>query len=227
MRALIRSNTVDLRRKLRQRRAVHFLQMIDGIAQRQGKCSIVDLGGTVKYWTLFDRAWLTARNVHITIVNNEPSERCDDPLFTLVEGDACDLAQFADMTFDLVHSNSVIEHLGLWSSKEAFAGEVHRLAPAFYVQTPNYWFPMEPHWMVPFIHWRSEKARVRWIMRNRANTRDNYGLAMRAVQSISLLDKTEMRALFPGADHKGERFAGLTKSLLALRTGWSDQTAGG
>jgi ubiquinone/menaquinone biosynthesis C-methylase UbiE len=139
-------------------------------------------------------------------------------MLRFVEGNACSLPQFPDNSFDLVHSNSVIEHVGSWTNMEAFAREVRRLAPRYYVQTPYQWFPFEPHWMAPFVHWLSVRARARWVMTFRKAARGDYGWAMRAIQAISLLDKTEMRYLFSDARHLDERFLGLTKSLLAIRS---------
>jgi hypothetical protein len=46
----------------------------------------------------------------------------------------------------------------------------------------------------------------------------DMGEAMRAVQDARLLSKRMFRYLFPDADQRDERFAGLTKSLIAVRT---------
>ena len=123
--------------------------------------------------------------------------------------------------FDLVHSNSVVEHVGDWPRMEAFAAEVRRLAPRYYVQTPYFWFPIEPHFSAPFFHWRSEQARARALLRRRhgfAERAADMGQAMRDVQHARLLDKQQFRFLFPDAEHIDERAAGLTKSLIAIRS---------
>jgi len=120
----------------------------------------------------------------------------------------------------MVHSNSVVEHVGDWPRMEAFAGEIRRLAPAYYVQTPYYWFPVEPHFSSLFFHWRSEQARARLLLKRgygfSAKSKD-IGEAMRVLQHARLLDKAQFRFLFPDARYVDEKFAGLTKSLIAIR----------
>lgn len=211
-------NPNSLAVRFRRARARRIVQLISEAGSPKG-CRIIDLGGEPDYWSLFDRAFLQAARVHVTLVNPEPFE-VDDPMFEAVTGDACDLPRHADGAFDLVHSNSVIEHVGDWVRMEDFAREVRRLAPRYYVQTPYFWFPIEPHFSAPFFHWRSEQARIRLLMKRRHGFSEkaaDVGAAMRDIQHARLLDKAQMRFLFPDASHHDERALGLTKSLIAVR----------
>src|SRR5207253_264295 len=133
--------------RLRRKRSKHIRDLIEQAHAETGACRVIDLGGRPEYWwNMFDRAFLEANKVHITLVNLEPlRDFTGDPMFSEAEGSACDLPQFADGAFDLVHSNSVVEHVGDWDNVEAFAREVRRLAPRYYVQTPYVFFPVEPH----------------------------------------------------------------------------------
>ena len=216
-----RTNPRSLANRFRRARARKVLDAIRAAA-RDGRCRVLDLGGEPDYWALFDRAELQAAGAHVTVVNPEPQAISDDPLFTFVQGDACDLSAFADESFDLVHSNSVIEHVGDWARMEAFAREVRRLAPAYYVQTPYQWFPIEPHFSSPFFHWRGESWRARRLMARPHGFMErspaDMGEAMRAVQSARLLDKSQFRFLFADARHEDERVGPLTKSLIAIRS---------
>jgi hypothetical protein len=207
--------------RFRRARARRIVELIGRIHARKGRVSIIDLGGEANYWTLLDRAFLEASKVRITLVNPGGIDEAADPaLFEVVDGDACDLPQYADHAFDLVHSNSVIEHVGDWPRMEAFAASCRRLAAAYYVQTPYFWFPVEPHFSAPFFHWRSEQSRARSLLKRGhgfSRRAADMGQAMRDVQHARLLDKSQFRFLYPDAVHHDEVVAGLTKSLIAVR----------
>jgi hypothetical protein len=207
--------------RFRRARARRIVDLISTIAKAGGGCRVIDLGGRADYWRrLFDQAFLAEAGVHVTLVNTEEMAPVDEPMFALVQGDATSVRQYADDAFDLVHSNSVVEHVGDWPRMEAFAAETRRLAPTYYVQTPYFWFPVEPHFSAPFFHWRSEQARARALLRRShgwfERARD-MGEAMRSVQNARLLDRAQMRFLFPDAEIHDERVLGLTKSLIAVR----------
>lgn len=213
------ANPNSLSKRFRRARMRRVVELIERIHAEKGAVRIVDLGGRIEYWEMFDRALLERCNVHVTLIGFEAGEGAD-PLYTQVIGDACALPQLADMSFDLAHSNSVIEHVGDWPRVEAFAGELRRLAPRYYVQTPYYWFPVEPHYSALFFHWRSEGARARRLMKRPLGFSPgakDVGEAMRDVQDARLLDKTQFRYLFADAEHVDEKAAGLTKSLIAVR----------
>lgn len=186
---------------------------------------VLDLGGTADYWRRVGFDWLEAHDIDVTCVNHiatefGASEREATRLRCIV-GDGRAMTGHADGSFDLVHSNSVIEHVGRWPDMRAFADEVRRLAPAYYVQTPYFWFPVDPHFhRMPFYHWLPPSLRLkalqRWKLGWAPPSRD-VDRAMRLLDSNILIDRTQFRALFPDALHRFERVAGLPKSLLALR----------
>jgi hypothetical protein len=140
--------------------------------------------------------------------------------FHSLTGDASDLGDLDDMSYDLVHSNSVIEHVGSWDRMMRMAANVRRLAPRYYVQTPNFWFPLEPHFRAPFFHWLPEQIRYRIYMHRSLGFRGrapSVDAAMRSIQGACLIDQAQMRALFPDAQIKRERFCLMTKSWMAIR----------
>jgi hypothetical protein len=186
----------NLSNRFRQKRMRKFLELVP--ADRAVR--ILDLGGTAAYWRALP-ALYDAPNVEITVLNLDPEETVDGNL-TVRRGDAC-ATGLADMAFDIVHSNSVIEHVGDWSMMEAMAREVRRLAPSYFVQTPNYWFPVEPHYKLPLVQYLPKRLR-------RTMTGDDP-------ERIRLLSAGEVRKLFPDAKLWRERFAGLTKSFVAFR----------
>jgi hypothetical protein len=206
--------------RLRARRIGPLLRMIDEAHARHGEVRIIDIGGTETYWRIVSTDFLASRMVQITVVNlpGEPRPADHGP-FRFLGADGCRLDAIADKAFHIAHSNSVLEHVGDWSRMQAFASEVARVAERFFVQTPNYWFPVEPHCMVPFFHWLPRPTRLWLVLRfqlghwpRAADVSDGVAI----VESARLLDRRMMRALFPGADVLTERLLWLPKSFVAV-----------
>ncbi len=208
--------------KLRAKRIAPLLQMIEAVHRDQGRVNIVDIGGREAYWGLLPRGFLEAHDVRVTLVNLPGNESPEvEPPFSFVEADACDLEGFADASFDIAHSNSVIEHVGDWNRMVAFARELARVAPRYFVQTPNYWFPVEPHCMTPFFHWLPMPLRV-WLVSRfrlghwpRATTVDE---AVRVVERARLLNRKMFQELFDDAEIQTERMLLLPKSFVAVKS---------
>lgn len=205
--------------RLRQKRFFAFVMpMIDAIIADKGKCRIIDVGGTEQYWEIC-RPSLISRNVEIHLVNLR-EESTSGPQFVSHVADAANLSRFDDMSFDLAHSNSVIEHLESWSRMCSMADNIRRLASKYFIQTPYFWFPFEPHFRTPFFHWLPDQIRYRLVMRRRLGFYERQTTvadAMRTVEDAHLLDRRQLAALFPDARIESERLMGLTKSLMAIR----------
>jgi hypothetical protein len=143
-------------------------------------------------------------------------------LFTYATGDGCNLSEFKDHAFHIAHSNSVIEHVGSWENKVSFSKELQRVAKRFYLQTPNYYFPMEPHFMTPFFHWLPKRFRIKLHLHfNLGNYRKaaTYNEARINVERCDLLTKEALRKLFPSPHIKcyKEKWGGLVKSLVIIK----------
>ena len=118
---------------------------------------------------------------------------------------------FDDGSFPVVFSNSVIEHVPK-VLQPAFAREIRRVGERYFVQTPNRWFPIEPHYQMPFVHFLPERA-LRAL-----NKRFTMGWRKRSEwHETTLLSASDLRRLFPDATIHRERVLGLTKSLMAVR----------
>jgi len=209
----------------RLRRFLTFLRVVESIPPLDRPLRILDVGGVEAYWN--DKQDLISRPVKVTLLNTGPLPTTK-PAFASVVGNACSMPEFADGSFDVVHSNSVIEHVGKWPDMVAMANEVRRVAAAYFVQVPYFWFPIEPHARAPFFHWLPESFRLRILMARdcgfykRSETVDE---AMRTIQDATLLDKRMFTALFPDAEIISERYFGFTKSLMAARC-WSAASTG-
>lgn len=201
----------------RRKRFERFLKLVDSVAPDSGPVRILDVGGRSDYWDGLKPLW-GDRALEITIANLEPaSEGASE--YAHVHGDARNLPQFSDGSFHIVHSNSVIEHVGNWADKVAMAREIRRLGQHHFIQTPNYWFPMEPHFRTLFIHWYPRPWQSGMLMRRPRGyhaVRD-YDDAMVRIEGIELLTRREMGILFPDSRIERERLGPLTKSLIAIR----------
>jgi SAM-dependent methyltransferase len=207
--------------KFRRARIQPLLDMIDNVFASRGQVSIVDVGGMEFYWNIVPKDDLLSRNVRIVLVNlpSDISPVADPRLFEAHQGDGCALP-FADNAFDICHSNSVIEHVGVWRNKEAFAREVTRVAPRYFHQTPNFWFPWEPHFGAPVFHWLPEPTRL-WLTSHFSlgwhKRAKDVREGMAQIEYATLLNKNMFEALFPDAEIRKEKFLGLTKSYMAIK----------
>lgn len=123
-----------------------------------------------------------------------------------VAADACELP-FEDDSFDVGYSNSLVEHIA-GERRANFASEMRRVARRYWVQTPNRWFPLEPHALLPGVQFLPVAAqRAAWRASPR---RIDYE------ESLKLLTKSSLAALFPDALILEERMGPLVKSLIAV-----------
>jgi SAM-dependent methyltransferase len=150
--------------------------------------SVLDVGGTPGVWSL------VGATPKVTLVNLQTSRSA----FTQVVADGTRLP-FRDDEFDVVFSNSVIEHV---SDHAAFAAEIQRVGRQHFVQTPNKAFPLEPHVLTPLVNYLPKRWQRRvyrnftvwgWIVR------PDQTYVNQMVEETTLLGRSEMRALFPGA----------------------------
>jgi ubiquinone/menaquinone biosynthesis C-methylase UbiE len=178
---------------------------------------VLDIGGTPGCWEVL------AVRPRLVLLNTPRAREDLAGAVTWVAGDGR-LLPFRDRAFDVVFSNSVIEHVGDADSQQRFADEVARVGRAYWVQTPNRWFPVEQHLLTPFIHWlpkawqRAVVPRFNlWqtLTRPSADRREFY--VAHYLRDVRLLSGSEVRALFPGARILRERLWGITKSLVAMR----------
>lgn len=138
----------------------------------------------------------------ITGVDLQPRPDYPGPF---VQADAAEGLPFSDCEFDLVYCSSVIEHVPP-DRRQAFAAELRRVGRGFYVQTPAYSFPIEPHALLPFAHWLPVGVRKPYWRLGAAGE----------WEQISLLRRGEMERLF-GEHARPERLGPLVKSWVCVR----------
>jgi len=174
--------------------------------------SVLDLGGTEESWGL-----APAKPARLLIVNH-PDAVAEHKRNTYL-GDACDPELLAGERFDLVYSNSVIEHVGGHYRRQQFADTVMRLGEHHWIQTPYRYFPIEPHYLFPGLQFLPVSARAQvsrwWPMGNLTNVKTANETAEWAL-AIELLSRTSMAHYFPDSEIVSEKLGGMTKSLIAI-----------
>jgi hypothetical protein len=121
-----------------------------------------------------------------------------------VMADVLDGLPFEDNAFDLAYCSSVIEHVAA-QDRGAFARELRRVARGWFVQTPAFSFPVEPHALLPIAHWLPPALR-----------RPYWRLGVAGEwEDIALLRRAEMTALF--GPPVAERIGPLVKSWVSVK----------
>jgi hypothetical protein len=207
----------SLAAQMRRKRFALFQQLLAPLPR---PLHILDVGGRQRFWEVMGFA--QEPGITITLFNIErPTSTL--PNFHTIMGDATHMPEFADQQFDIVFSNSVIEHVGDYQQQQRMAQEVQRVGKRYFVQTPNYYFPIEPHFLFLGFQWLPLATRA-WL-HHRFNLgwlprEPNRTAALQAVTQIRLLRQQELLRLFPGATLYKEKLLGLTKSFVVY-DGWA------
>jgi hypothetical protein len=126
----------------------------------------------------------------------------------LILGDATQIP-LKNGSVQYVISNSMIEHITP-SRRLLFANEIMRVASkGYFVSTPNYWFPFEPHYHMPLFQFIPQRLK-RWLLQ-----RIRIGYVRKEPESAGvLLTKEELARLFPCAEVTGLSFTRLLPETL-------------
>jgi 2-polyprenyl-3-methyl-5-hydroxy-6-metoxy-1,4-benzoquinol methylase len=200
--------------KQRLRRIALFKERISSIKK---PLKILDVGGTELFWEKMGFAG--DDNYSITILNLSSIETHFSNLRSVI-GDARDMHEFRDGEFDIVFSNSVIEHVGDYADQRQMAKEVQRVGKRYFLQTPNFFFLLEPHFLFPFFQFFPLGLKV-FLLRHfnlgwyeKVKDREE---AIQIAKSIRLLKRSELLELFPGASIHGEKIFWLTNAFIVYK----------
>lgn len=184
--------------------------------------TILDVGGTDYCWRL------SGIRCKLTLCNLDPEMSVDGYCEHIV-GDGLALP-FPDKSFDIVFSNSTIEHVGDFEQQTQFAREIRRVGRSYWVQTPNRRFPIEPHYLLPFVQylpfwlrWRAKYLSPHHLVMMRLPTREE---ALQVATEVRLITAPEMRTFFPDGELHREKLCGLTKSLVSYKVSLPAVTVG-
>jgi SAM-dependent methyltransferase len=194
-----------IHKRLRREKLELFLALT-AYAERN---KLLDVGGGTGIDSEFVPLYQTFREV--TVVNLDPSpDQNQLPNVEQMVGDGCCLP-FADGAFDWVFSNAVLEHVGGIEKQRRFAAEISRVARCgYFVTTPNKWFPIEPHTLLPFYQFFPERWQRKLVRLSPYYTHE--------YEEIRLLYGRELQELFPGARVVSTGLPLVGTSLVAMRS---------
>lgn len=191
--------------RVRRARMAEFIRIVD---PKPGM-RILDIGGTPEIWRYVDVP------LKITLLNLEHDPRKKSAShhdYKFVTGDACEDG-IPEGQYDLVFSNSVIEHVGDWERQSAFARNVTRGSSNYWVQTPAKWFPIEAHTGMPFWWFYPERLRAKLIRR----WKNKLPAWTEMIEGTRLVELQALQSLFPGGDILVERSMGIVKSYTIYK----------
>ncbi len=198
--------------RLRKKRFEFFSEFCSKLKK---PVSILDLGGSDYHWR--NSRFRDNKNFHITIVNTEQQNIKDLRNLSFIKKDVRDLTYFDDKEFDLIYSNSLFEHINSFDEQKKLAGEISRIGKHYFIQTPNYYFPIEPHFLFPFfqflpVSWKTKlikKYDLGWYKKQKDEDK-----ARELAESVRLLKKGELKQMFPGGKIYSEKYFLLNKSFI-------------
>ncbi len=201
---------------LRQKRFDLFLELLKNSKVK----SLLDVGGVPEFWR--DMQLKGKENLQISIFNLPEviREYKKDNNLGYFAGDACAMKQFKDKEFDFIFSNSVIEHVGDFTRQKMMADEIKRVGKNYLVQTPNFWFPFEPHFLMfgfQYLPLSMKAFLLRRFDLGWFKKVNDYNESLHLASSIRLLTKRDLLRLFPDAAIVPEKILGLSKSFMIYK----------
>jgi SAM-dependent methyltransferase len=210
--------------KLRGRRMNQLQELLKSFPPGHGVVRVLDIGGTAGFWKNIGGLPPETHSVMLLNLTKEPLDG-SMPNFESMAGSALALP-FPDQSFDVVFSNSVIEHVGSRDHQRQMANEILRVGKRHIIQTPSYWFPLEPHARLPFFQFLPRSVRA-WLIYhftiNYFPSAPTYRECLTVSDCTILLTHKNIRDLFPTSTIITERLLGLPKSYVAVG-GWTSSS---
>ncbi len=193
----------------RNKRFHFFFNKIESLSK---PVSILDLGGKINFWE--NRGLSGNKNFQITIINLTLETSPYSNIETKI-GNVLELKNFKNNSFDIVFSNSVIEHLYTFENQKKMAKEVLRIGKKHIIQTPNKYFFIEPHYIIPFFQFIPKKIQLKILTKTKISRLKKWDekFAKQYVNEIRLMKQKELNEIFPNSNIYYEKFLGMTKSF--------------
>jgi hypothetical protein len=212
-----------LRRFTREKRLKVFNAFMQGAS---GRMRLIDLGGTVRFW----ESWGLAKQplLDVTLVNNHDRDKqyANDPVslpnLHRLNADVLTLTAADFSKYDVIFSNSLIEHLPGRDLQRKLAQAIIDSGRPYFLQTPNKRSPLDPHFPRPYVPFfaaypRALQARLlSWSALGSGSASPSYDAALTRLQNYFPLTARDVRQLFPRARIVMERPLGVPMSIIAM-----------
>jgi hypothetical protein len=199
-------------KKLSHRSREKKFELLSSVFQARPEDSVLDVGASGEVflrYTLEDVYAFPERIVAGGATLNEiinTRQLYPRPQYAVFDG--CALP-FPDKSIDLVFSNAVIEHI-LGDERQAkFAQEIMRVGKSWFVTTPNFWYPFESHYHLPFIQFMPQPLERQY------NRMLGSHIPKGQVQDLGLLGARGLRRLFPIGEIRKVRVTFWPETLVA------------
>lgn len=211
------NNENSVSERSRKKRFEFFIEFCSNL-KAPFPIKILDLGGSDYHWR--NSQFPGNKNFNITIVNTEVQNVSESDNFVFIKKDVTDLEIFKDGEYDIVYSNSLIEHINSGELQKKLADDIRRIGKHYFVQTPNYFFPVEPHFLFPFFQFLPLNIRAKMIMKYDLGwykKQPEKEKALELASSVKLLNIAELKKLFPDGNIYHEKYLFLNKSFIIYK----------
>lgn len=204
----------SLANKFRKKRFLYFLDIVEKMKK---PVKVIDLGGTENFW---EQMGIAGNNDFIITLLNLNIEETSYYNIKPLKGDVLELSPSDLAQHDVIFSNSLIEHIPSYIEQKKFAEMVLACNKPYYIQTPNFYFPFEPHFLFPCFQFFPYSLRKFLVMNfnmgwYRKCSSDEE--ANKLINSIRLLKRKELLEIFPECKLIKEKFIFITKSFILTR----------
>ena len=201
-----RWSLAPLARRRRRQVVDRFLAWMSPIPDA---ATLLDVGGPGLATVLLAPYFQTVVAVNLNSGALSPSHIADPAeSFVKIIGDGSVLP-LRDRGVDLVLCDNVIEHVSE-GAREGFVSELRRVAKrGFFITTPNYWFPFEPHYHMPLFQFLPPRCREPLLRRA------SFGFVSDPSEFIGLLSRRDLQRLLPEATVSGIGFTPFPETLVA------------
>lgn len=205
------SSASSLGNRFRKKRMVVFEAMINQLPK---PIRILDVGGDEYFWV--NAGFQNRDDIQIVLLNLTQS-KVNSSNMKSITGDATNLSEHADNSFDIVFSNSVIEHLETMDRQIKMANEVVRVGRYHYIQTPNKYFIVEPHYLLPYFQFVPKPIKYFVLTKTKLSRLIYWDetFARNYVNEIRLCSLKDMKRLFPKSKIWIEKVLLMSKSFVA------------